>query len=115
MTLSSHTTSSPNTIPNSIAMGLLLMGPNGSGKSGALAALHNLAKTIPQLSSSKYTMWCYARDVARTYEYGLIDQTFDDYVDDMYEEAKWLVIDELGRESDIKNHDRRMHALLRKR
>jgi DNA replication protein DnaC len=57
-------------------------------------------------------MWCRARDIATTYGYWLQDETFDEPVDSLYNSAKFLVVDELGREQDVKNFAQRMHSLL---
>lgn len=96
-------------------VGLALLGPNGCGKTGALAMLHRRVEAEFPQWGAKDRMWCRARDIALTYGYFNTDQTFDEDVDSLYNTARWLVIDELGRETDIKNFDRRMHSLLSSR
>lgn len=97
------------------AVGLALLGPNGCGKTGAMAILHKaVEKAVPHWGA-KARMWCRARDIATSYGYFKSDSTFDEDVDTLYNEARWLVVDELGRETDIKNFDRRMHSLLSSR
>lgn len=92
--------------------GLFLYGANGCGKSGALAALWNeMRKACPQIGASE-RIWCRARNIARTYEFNYVDAEFDERFDDIFETAKWLVVDELGRESDVRNYERRMCNLL---
>ena len=96
-------------------VGLALLGPNGCGKTGALAMVQQrLLAELPQWGA-KDRMWCRARDIALTYGYFKVDITFDEDVDVLYNTARWLVVDELGRETDIKNFDRRMHSLLSSR
>jgi len=95
--------------------GLLLVGANGIGKTGALASIHNLLATVRPMWGVKERMWCRARDIAKTYEYGHFDETFDEPVDELYNSCAWLVIDELGREADVKNFEHRMHSLLSSR
>jgi DNA replication protein DnaC len=96
-------------------VGLCLSGPNGIGKTGALMVAVKRIRQIREGWMSREIMWTTARDIAREYEYGNLDNTFDDSVDTLLETAELLVIDELGRECDIKNFERRMLALLRKR
>lgn len=93
-------------------VGLCLSGPNGSGKSGAQAAIFSFLRLAKPNWGSREKMWCRARDVASTYGYFMNDQEFDQPIDDLYEKAKYLIIDELGRETDIKNFDSRMFSLL---
>jgi DNA replication protein DnaC len=96
-------------------VGVMMSGPNGVGKTGWLAVLFMYAvKLYPQWGVHQ-RLWLRARDVAQTYGYHLQEQEFDYPVDSLLQEAKILVIDELGRESDIKNFDRRMHNLIQRR
>src|SRR6185369_6687723 len=64
---------------------------------------------------SKTLMWCRADDIAQSYGYDKTDATFDDPVDKLYEGARVLFIDELGRETDVKNSDRRILRLFHRR
>lgn len=94
-------------------VGIVLAGPNGVGKSGAMAVLHKEANCKYPHWASRHLMWANARDIALSYGYYKTDIVFDEDVDSLYESAKWLVVDELGKESDIRNFDRRMQSLLR--
>lgn len=93
-------------------MGLLLCGPNGAGKTGAMSAVFQEVKRRWPGMGAKNLMWCRARDIALSYGYFKTDSTFDEPVDRLYEGSRVLVIDELGRESDIKNYNMRMHNLF---
>lgn len=96
-------------------IGLLLIGSNGIGKTGALASVHQIVRERRVGWGAKERMWCRARDIALNYGYFYIDETFDETVDNLYNTCEWLVVDELGRESDIKNYERRLHSLLSSR
>lgn len=96
-------------------VGLLLSGPNGVGKTGFLAVLFRYAtRRYPQWGVAD-RVWTRARDVAQQYNYNYWEAEIGVPVDVVFQEAKLLVVDELGRESDIKNFDRRMHNLLQRR
>ena len=95
--------------------GLFLYGANGIGKTGALACVHHAVKARRIEWGAKERMWCRARDIALSYGYFYTDETFDESVDHLYNTCAWLVVDELGRESDIKNYERRLHSLLSSR
>jgi DNA replication protein DnaC len=96
-------------------IGLCLLGPNGAGKSGALAVAFKRAKAICPAWGAKDAMWCSANAIATSYGYNAMDQQFDEPVDALYNNARFLVVDELGREASIKNADHRQFNLLSQR
>ncbi len=96
-------------------VGLVLSGPNGCGKTGAAAVLYKKVKESRPSWGSRNVVWASSRDIATYYGHYLTEGVFDIPVDEFYNTAKWLVIDELGRESNEKNFDRRLYSLLKAR
>jgi DNA replication protein DnaC len=81
-----------------LGRGLFLSGPNGVGKTGALAVIHKLSGQTHPRWASWDRLWCCAHHVGRLYERGKWDSEASQSIDELLENAPWLVIDDLGRE-----------------